>query len=145
MRHELYNAQEITNSTKEHDSENNSNQSGPANGLEDKRRDINERLNARDLTARERENLLRRRKRLNSDRSAAFWQRKFNYRARLVYEELIDGKKSPKCTLPLSEVSDRFTERYSTDMGGTLGTCTKAAPTQVGLREITPGDISTVI
>src|SRR6185437_7018878 len=108
--------------------------------------DMNTRLRSGGLTNRERGDALRRRRRINEDRSSAFWRRKYNYRPKQVFDELINGKTSPKCTLPIEIITDAFTRRYSQDQGGKLPTQEDAVtPEAISLREPTAGDIIKVL
>src|SRR6185437_1963418 len=74
--------------------------------------EIRQRLRSHGLTRRERGDLLRRRQRIRVDKSAAFWRRKYNYRSKQVFEELIEGKTSPKCSLPIEDIEAAFSARY---------------------------------
>src|SRR6185437_14204440 len=104
--------------------------------------DMNTRLRSGGLTNRERGETLRRRRRINEDRSSTFWRRKFNYRPKQVFDELINGKTSPRCTLPIETIDKEFTRRYSEDQGGRLPTYEDiTAPEIISLRDPTAEDI----
>lgn len=75
--------------------------------------DIQCRLASRNLTRRERFDLLRRRKNLRQDKNAAFIRRKFNYRSKQVFEEIIAQQTQPRCNIQIDDIYKIYHQRYA--------------------------------
>lgn len=112
FREKIYQLVEDWN-TKYHTNKENTTKENFVNQRREELEEINQQLTSRNTTRRERFDLLRRRKSLRQDQSAAFIRRKFNYRSKQVFEEIIACQSSPRCNLEIEDIYTEYRNRYS--------------------------------